>query len=137
MLRFLVGDADFYRKTTGGKTTDSFQELSQNFADVNLQVPMYFQLQKQSYNSAAIEDTHRWLKKKFDRYGDKGGSDKGNGLQYLYGAICKMADVDLDDVRVEDTLYYDLWYNLSTFSKSESTKLRVAHMNHLYGFYFE
>jgi len=136
-LRFLVKDADYYRKKIGDKKEDAFQELDQNFAEIDLQVPLYFQIQKQQYNPEAIKDTHQWLKKKFDRYGDKGGSDKGNGLQYLYGAIVEMSDVDLMGIRKEDENFYNLWHNVSTFSNQESTGSRINQMNRLYKFYFE
>ena len=136
-IRFLIGDAEYYRKEMGNdKREDAFRELSRNFDQVDLQVPLYFQLQKKRYNRDAIQDTHRWLKKKFDRYGDKGGSDKGNGLQYLYGAIVEMADVDLENISKEDSNYYDLWYNSATFSSKENIVLRLGQMDNLYKFYF-
>ena len=136
-MRFLIGDAEYYRKEIGNdKREDAYRELARNFEEVNLEIPLYFQLQQQEYNRDVIQDTHRWLKKKFDRYGDKGGSDKGNGLQYLYGAIVEMADVDLENITKEDSNYYNIWYNSSTFSSKEYTRLRLSQMNVLYKFYF-
>ena len=136
-MRFLIGDAEYYRKEIGNdKREDAYRELARNFKEVNLEIPLYFQLQQQEYNRDVIQDTHRWLKKKFDRYGDKDRSDKGNGLQYLYGAIVEMADVDLENITKEDSNYYNIWYNSSTFSSKEYTRLRLSQMNVLYKFYF-
>ena len=136
-MRFLIADAEYYRKEIGNdKREDAYRELARNFEEINLSVPLYFQLQQQKYNVDAIKDTHRWLKKKFDRYGDKGGSDKGNGLQYLYGAIVEMADVDLENIIKENSDYYNNWYDSSTFSNEEYAKLRLVQMNALYTFYF-